>query len=80
MNLKTWRKTTGLSQSEVAGMLGVSTWTLSRYENKQHAALPRELMGRIIVMTNGKVRPDDLFGIEEIAMLLERKEGGSNAA
>lgn len=75
MDLMSWRKRAGLNRAEVAAMLGVSVWTVGRYENRLQPSSylpPRDLIARIIEMSEGQVLPNDLFGEAEIAMILQR--------
>ena len=55
--LRTYRRTAGLTQRELASRLLVSLPTLCRLEKNQQWP-SRALMERIVVTTNGLVKPD----------------------
>lgn len=65
MKLKTWRIKQGLSQPEMADLIGVaSRVTIARYEAGDR--MPEEqILRRIIEATGGEVTANDFFGLTE---------------
>lgn len=58
--VKAWRKKAGLKQSDVAGSLGISQGTYSRYERKE-LDMPTVLVRKLIGLANGKLKPVDFY-------------------
>lgn len=58
MRLKEYRQRAGLSQSELADMLGTTQATVQRWETSRHIPRQRE-MQRIAEKTAGAVTPND---------------------
>lgn len=67
MRLAEWRKAEGLSQEELAEMLGVTQPTISAVERWPVNSIPgRELMIAIYRVTNGIVTPNDFYNLPDL--------------
>ena len=63
MKLKVWREKRGLTQREVAEMIGASSpVVISRYETGRTPS--PEMIARIAEATEGKVRPNDWYAVD----------------
>lgn len=61
MKLKHYRKKHGLTLEAMAEQVGVSEAAMSRYENGRVPA--KEVMDRIIAVTNGAVQPNSFYDL-----------------
>lgn len=72
--VKEWRKKEGLKQSDVAGDLGISQGTYSRYERKQ-TPMPPLLARKLIDISKGKLKLVWFYSwISEVSVSLPEKE------
>jgi predicted transcriptional regulator len=53
----------GITETEMARLLGVSQPTVSRYLNGERMPKPRN-MAKIVAVTGGRVRPDDFYALK----------------
>ena len=64
MNLKSWRKSEGLTQEDVAGRIGVDQAHYSKWERGANAP-SEEYAKKILAVTKGKVTLADLVRASE---------------
>ena len=65
MQLSEWISECGISQVEVASGLGVDQSTISRLLSRARVPSPA-LMKRIYDLTEGRVTPNDLIGLNDL--------------
>ncbi|NTF67938.1 helix-turn-helix transcriptional regulator [Rhizobium rhizogenes] len=58
--LKVWRKANGVTQGDMAGILGVSLWMVNAIETGRRVP-SFSLVEKIVAATGGAVKPNDLF-------------------
>ncbi len=63
MTLAQYMAREGLSETEMARLLGMSQPTVSRYLSGERMPKPRN-MAKIVAVTGGRVRPDDFYGLK----------------
>ncbi len=63
MKLAEYMDKKGITETEMARLLGVSQPTVSRYLNGERMPKPRT-MAKIVAVTRGRVRPDDFYGLK----------------
>lgn len=67
MRLAQWRKANGFTQVQLAEQLGVSQPYISMIERWPSIAAPtRDIMLKIIALTDGLVLPNDFFPIADV--------------
>lgn len=63
MKLLDWRRKAGLTQAQIADLIGVAQPAVTRYEAGRH---PRpEIMRRIITATGGEVTAADFYATSD---------------
>jgi transcriptional regulator with XRE-family HTH domain len=61
MKLQQWRKKRKIRQQQLADLLGVSAVTISKLESGNHKYYQRKMLEDLILLTDGKVTPNDFF-------------------
>jgi hypothetical protein len=74
MKLHQWLELTGMTQTELSGLVGYSVSTINRHL-KHGRVLDPKVIVRIFFITMGAVRPDDFYDLEtmppDIAQLMK---------
>ena len=63
MKLHQWLELTGMTQTELSGLVGYSVSTINRHL-KHGRVLDPKVIVRIFFITMGAVRPDDFYDLE----------------
>jgi DNA-binding XRE family transcriptional regulator len=64
--LTTWRRKAGLTQAELAGRVGVTTWTINQIEKRKRRP-SLVLLSKLVAVANGALQVDDFLPQHEVA-------------